>query len=216
MEAVAAPYSAEHHRQSLSVSPYRNKQRVRSARNRGHISAHLSTVPRPSENFDPMNNVGRGLLSSNSYNNRSSPFTNQSSKQPPLLPLPVIPMVHISSYPPTNSAKPRPQRSGRHNSVNPSKPQMRRQGSIAVTRSGSDNKVAGAIMPGAGPLGPNPDELPKNISISKVPNPSPLLTPLESSMFSGSVFELAPPPSSLPLPKFSLRPKFGCNTERGG
>ncbi|KAI4339939.1 hypothetical protein MLD38_024822 [Melastoma candidum] len=34
-----------------------------------------------------------------------------------------------------------------------------------------------------------------------------------SELSGPSIFILAPPPSSLPLPSFALRPKFGCNAE---
>ncbi|XP_051139553.1 uncharacterized protein LOC127257215 [Andrographis paniculata] len=38
--------------------------------------------------------------------------------------------------------------------------------------------------------------------------------PLIGDMFSGSVaFTISPPPSSLPLPTFSLRPKLGCKAQ---
>ncbi|PSS19855.1 Protein cramped-like [Actinidia chinensis var. chinensis] len=40
---------------------------------------------------------------------------------------------------------------------------------------------------------------------------------MDLELFSGSVtFTLSPPPSSLPLPNFSLRPKLRCNAEAGG
>ncbi|KAL0438400.1 UNVERIFIED_CONTAM: hypothetical protein Slati_2323000 [Sesamum latifolium] len=40
---------------------------------------------------------------------------------------------------------------------------------------------------------------------------------VEDDMFSGSVvFTISPPPSSLPLPTFSLRPKLSCKAEAAG
>ncbi|PKI45644.1 increased rDNA silencing protein 4 [Punica granatum] len=198
MEAVVAPDSAEHQRQSLSVSPYTSKQvrTVRSPRNRAHRSVNLASVPGPSESFVSLaNSFHGGLLNP--------------QKQPPLLPLPVTPKAHVSSYPPPGSAKPKPQRLARHHSLNPSKPLIRRQGSAVIISRGSE------LMPAARPLGPEPYELPKNISVSMVPNPSAPLQLPEPGRFSGSVFELAPPPSSLPLPRFSLRPKLRCNAEAG-
>ncbi|KAK4390812.1 hypothetical protein Sango_2144500 [Sesamum angolense] len=40
---------------------------------------------------------------------------------------------------------------------------------------------------------------------------------VEDHMFSGSVvFTISPPPSSLPLPTFSLRPKLSCKAEAAG
>ncbi|KAI4389984.1 hypothetical protein MLD38_002143 [Melastoma candidum] len=61
---------------------------------------------------------------------------------------------------------------------------------------------------------PDPPELPRD-SFKGSLNPG--KQPAGSGSFaedSGrSIFILAPPPSSLPLPSFALRPKLGCNTE---
>ncbi|KAJ1387628.1 Proline-rich nuclear receptor coactivator motif [Sesbania bispinosa] len=62
--------------------------------------------------------------------------------------------------------------------------------------------------------GPDPKDLPKHLPVvltSKVVLPGTVGN--MEDMFSGSVFNLAPPPSSLPLPKFSLRSKLSCNAE---
>lgn len=48
-------------------------------------------------------------------------------------------------------------------------------------------------------LGPTPESLPKDLK-----------------KFSGPVFPEAPPPSSLPMPKFSLKPKMSCRVEASG
>ena len=52
--------------------------------------------------------------------------------------------------------------------------------------------------------GPDPKDLPK-VVLGMGNN--------HHDVVSGAVFNLAPPPSSLPLPKFSLRSKLGCNAE---
>lgn len=201
-------YSAEHHRHSFSDSSPTSKL-MRSPRNRAHRSVNLATIPRPPEEFVSASNVHGGLLRGGNFKNHSLLFPNKSSKQPPLLPLPAaIPKAQFSSFPPPNSGKQMPLRLARHSSLKPSKPLIRRQVSMLVSGRGS-------VCSGAGPLGPEPNELPKHVSISKVPNPSLPHAPPEPSSFLGSVFELAPPPSSLPLPKFSLRPKLGCNAEAG-
>uniref|UniRef100_A0A5B7ATL5 Uncharacterized protein n=1 Tax=Davidia involucrata TaxID=16924 RepID=A0A5B7ATL5_DAVIN len=61
-------------------------------------------------------------------------------------------------------------------------------------------------------LGPDPKDLPKDVSsvLSGNNNNNNL------EKFSGSIFTLSPPPSSLPLPTFSLRPKVSCNAEVAG
>ena len=63
-------------------------------------------------------------------------------------------------------------------------------------------------------LGPDPKDLPKEAVSRILTSGNIVIEDLEK--FSGSVFTLSPPPSSLPLPKFSLRPKLSCNAEAGG
>ncbi|CAJ1973200.1 unnamed protein product [Sphenostylis stenocarpa] len=59
------------------------------------------------------------------------------------------------------------------------------------------------IMASENPRGPDPKDLPRLVlGMGNV-----------NDLVSGYVFNLAPPPSSLPLPKFSLRSKLGCNAE---
>ncbi|XP_028766293.1 uncharacterized protein LOC114724150 [Neltuma alba] len=61
-------------------------------------------------------------------------------------------------------------------------------------------------------LGPDPAYLPRYLPI--------VLTTASGEgkfeTFPGSVFSLSPPPSSLPLPKFSLRQKLSCNAGAAG
>ncbi|MBA0836863.1 hypothetical protein Goarm_009055 [Gossypium armourianum] len=74
------------------------------------------------------------------------------------------------------------------------------------TKAISNSPVTASVNP----LGPDPSDLPKVLKPSYIATGS-VAKDLEK--FSGSVFTLSPPPSSLPLPKFSLRPKLGCNAE---
>ncbi|KAE8674788.1 putative TFIIB zinc-binding protein [Hibiscus syriacus] len=67
-----------------------------------------------------------------------------------------------------------------------------------------------SVMASVNPIGPDPNDLPKVLSSSYIATGN-VAKDLEK--FSGSVFTLSPPPSSLPLPKFSLRPKLSCNAE---
>lgn len=69
-------------------------------------------------------------------------------------------------------------------------------------------------------MGPDPKDLPKNV-ISRVfsssINSSYDVISVPVDKFSGSVvFTPSPPPSSLPLPTFSLRPKLSCKAEAAG
>lgn len=64
-------------------------------------------------------------------------------------------------------------------------------------------------------MGPDPKDLPKAV-ISRVFSspPNDFCDIVSVDMFSGSVvFTPSPPPSSLPLPTFSLRPKLSCKAE---
>ncbi|CAJ2642930.1 hypothetical protein L195_g016745 [Trifolium pratense] len=117
----------------------------------------------------------------------------QQQQQPPLLPLP-----HVSA---TLHHKPLLSRSLNTQSLSltpkKTKPKKREEtkkksGTISVSDFLMDN-----------PWGPDPKDLPKNLPVV-IGN---------MDVFSESVFNLAPPPSSLPLPKFFLRSKLSCNTE---
>lgn len=76
------------------------------------------------------------------------------------------------------------------------------------------------------PWGPNPKDLPKHVakfvSINNIISTTDSVCSLEAvenqvDRFSGSVVSiLSPPPSSLPLPTFSLRPKLSCSAEAAG
>ncbi|XP_049931867.1 uncharacterized protein LOC126409767 [Nymphaea colorata] len=70
------------------------------------------------------------------------------------------------------------------------------------------NKRTDLLVPSAGPLGPDPSDLPTELvgifrSIG-----------VAGEKRSGSaLFLLSPPPSSLPLPKFSVKQKASCRSE---
>ncbi|KAK2392653.1 hypothetical protein QL285_065991 [Trifolium repens] len=116
-------------------------------------------------------------------------------QQPPLLPLPHVsatlhhkPLLSLSRSLNTQSLSLTPKKT---------KPKKREEtkkksGTILVSDFLMDN-----------PWGPDPKDLPKNL---------PLVIG-NMDVFSESVFNLAPPPSSLPLPKFFMRSKLSCNTE---
>ncbi|CAK8569100.1 unnamed protein product [Lathyrus sativus] len=116
-------------------------------------------------------------------------------QQPPLLPLP-----HVSSILHHNPLLPR---SLNTQTLSPtpkkSKPKKKEQ---SKKRSGT-RSAPEALM--VNPWGPDPKDLPKNLPV--------VIGIGNIDVFPESVFNLAPPPSSLPLPKFSMRSKLSCNTE---
>lgn len=113
-------------------------------------------------------------------------------KQPPLLPLP-----HVSAI--LHHNKPLLPRNLNTQSLSltpkKSKPKKREE----TKKSPGTQSTTDFLMDN--PWGPDPKNLPVVIGIGNM------------DVFSESVFNLAPPPSSLPLPKFSMRSKFSCNTE---
>ncbi|KAK7351761.1 hypothetical protein VNO77_11440 [Canavalia gladiata] len=146
------------------------------------------------------------LSSTYSYYLPSSTFNHQ--QQPPLLPLP-----HVSPIQPLLSRSrssqglliPPPNRKIRTKDMyltpKKSKPTKReevnkRLGTQSIVLVASDNR-----------WGPDPKDLPKHLPVV-------LTSKVKGNL--DEVFNLSPPPSSLPLPKFSLRSKLGCNTEAAG
>ncbi|KAK9165120.1 hypothetical protein Scep_000311 [Stephania cephalantha] len=71
-------------------------------------------------------------------------------------------------------------------------------------------------------LGPDPRDLPKKVllvsnSVADHESVNNVGVGVGDEEFSCSIFSLAPPPSSLPLPRFSLKPKLGgCNVVDAG
>ncbi|MBA0823273.1 hypothetical protein Goarm_020013 [Gossypium armourianum] len=69
-------------------------------------------------------------------------------------------------------------------------------------------------MAPANPLGSDPNDLPIALPSSYIAAGDDAKKDLDE--FLGSIFPLSPPPSSLPLPKFSLKSKLSCNPEAAG
>ncbi|XP_027354592.1 uncharacterized protein LOC113864733 [Abrus precatorius] len=165
----------------------------------------------PSENFDTyaglLNPPSRAASFSHPYPLSASVF----NQQPPLLPLPhVSPIQHHQHQPLLRQglSLPPPSRKNRTKdmSLTPkkSKPTKReevkkRSGTQSILIVASDNR-----------WGPDPKDLPRHLLTSKV---VPGKGNNVEEMVSGWVFNLSPPPSSLPLPKFSIRSKLSCNAE---
>ncbi|KAJ8762323.1 hypothetical protein K2173_007480 [Erythroxylum novogranatense] len=218
MEAKFVPLS-DH--QSLSSSPHRPVSNPRKKGSRGFVA-------RPTKNLPPMNNIIHGSLL---YSHTPSlSFSCPPSvhimhplqqRQPPILPLPIS-QPHMSvpnslnrglSLPPA-SRKNNRNRDHTFTSKKAKKSRKRdepKHGSLATKVS---VKVESPIISSTSPSGPDPSDLPKDVF--KVLSSS--ISSLEHlQKFSCSVFTLSPPPSSLPLPKFSMKPKaLSCTAEAVG
>lgn len=150
-------------------------------------------------------------------------------QQPPLLPLPTpnnIKPLHNNSSLPSRTRSLSSSPSNRKNN------NRNRDQSLTPKRSKSKQLITGKVVEepkknqlkpteatktkpfvmaaSDNPLGPDPNDLPKDLTSSYLATGN-LGKDLEK--FSGSLFTISPPPSSLPLPKFSLRPKLSCNAE---
>lgn len=225
------------------ISPYKTTPIMKTHRKGAGNGINRPSISRPSENFvlplNLHNNIGllqsppQVLLPPNYNLFHSYPLFSmsmqQQQQQPPLLPLPISSTkpnkANISaiqhprlmrgiSCPPTTNRK-------AHNKVAKS-----RNSSLTPKKS---KTISPTKQESLKPLGPHPKDLPKD-----VPKTSTLLS--RSSGICGSnssanatrdqqvidrfsgpvVFTISPPPSSLPLPTFSLRPKLSCNAEAAG
>ncbi|XP_042505520.1 uncharacterized protein LOC122082095 [Macadamia integrifolia] len=198
MEAFGLPYSPDQTISPCKRNPKKNIQ--------------TTTVPRPSsENFSPanlfLNLNGRGILLGPPPPHLSSYSVSNGQKQqhpqpkPPLLPLPInnksCSRNRGLSCPPTNRRTSKVRNQGlRASSSSVNTPKKQDLRSVSTER-----------------LGPEPGDLPKEVS--RVMKPYVSFEDINEK-FSPSVFYMSPPPSSLPLPKFSVRPKLSCNAEAGG
>ncbi|XVE56183.1 hypothetical protein DITRI_Ditri03aG0217400 [Diplodiscus trichospermus] len=156
----------------------------------------------------------------------------QKQQQPPLLPLPVHNKPLYSSLPARSrslSSSPSNRKNNRirsDQSVTPKRSKSK-QPSVKVedhepkkdhlkpTEATTTQDISKSFVMAASdiPLGPDPNDLPKVLASSYLATGN---VEKDLEKFSGSVFTLSPPPSSLPLPTFSLRPKRSCNAEAAG
>ncbi|KAJ9186431.1 hypothetical protein P3X46_002004 [Hevea brasiliensis] len=227
MEAIFAPSSSA----DQSVSSHKQIRNQSKKNTRGLVS-------RSSENLAPTNNnIHRGCLllappASLSLSYPPPSFSVlyphhqiQRQSQPPLLPLPVS-RPH-NSFPPSRTrdvfCQPNSRKTNRtrDQSLTPKKskqPIARREEPRQDYSKTSDEVPVSAksfIIASTVPLGPDPNDLPKDVSkvLSSLLSPS-LISDSGLEIFSGSV--LSPHPSSLPLPKFPIRPKLSCTAEAAG
>lgn len=203
-----------------TVPPYKNPKKI-----------HHSLICSPFAQNLPSKFQETGILQapppflSRSY----PPFSLQPPAQPPLLPLPAAHARRAASArglscPPTNRKTNNNIRT-RDSPLTPKRPN-------SSSNPRKENKIsppkpsAPVIFSSTTPLGPDQcRHLPKTVAKAL-----PLISPGNiipddyknvetniSDKFSGSVvFAISPPPSSLPLPRFSLRPKLCCKVEAAG
>ncbi|CAL0326987.1 unnamed protein product [Lupinus luteus] len=152
---------------------------------------------KPSENFETyaglLNPPPRAMsLSASVFNNQ---YRQQQQQQPPLLPLPnvsaKIQQPQLSRSISSSQGHFRKNRTRERDiSLTPKKstPTKREEGKkkISATQSSMSEFL---IVTSDNRWGPDPKDLPKNLTV------------------------LSPPPSSLPLPRFFLRSKLSCNAE---
>ncbi|XVE69709.1 hypothetical protein DITRI_Ditri10aG0012600 [Diplodiscus trichospermus] len=233
MDAVFMSSSAE-----KSFSPYKQLKNIPK---RSYSGANL--VSSPSENLAPANIIhgGGGLLFapppslSFSYPpsaSHLSPFyQNHQQQQPPLLPLPTPNKPLHSSLPCRTRSLSSSPSNRKNNRTRDQSLTPKRSKSKQLTGKAEEPKKDDQLKPTeatktqamiskpfdmastANPLGPDPNDLPKVLKSSYLATGN---AAKDLDKFSGSVFTLSPPPSSLPLPKFSIRPKLSCNAEAAG
>ncbi|KAF5740883.1 hypothetical protein HS088_TW11G00963 [Tripterygium wilfordii] len=156
--------------------------------------------------FCPPPSLSYSYPPSTSFNNQS--FHNyqklMNQQQPPLLPMPISSRPNnnfVSSRGRSFSCPPNTRKTNkatRDHSLTPKKSKQQPPPNKREQKQDSKSDDESGVMVSVSPLGPDTNDLPK------------------SEKFSGSVFTLSPPPSSLPLPKFSLRSKLSCNAEAAG
>ncbi|GAV56727.1 hypothetical protein CFOL_v3_00269 [Cephalotus follicularis] len=203
-----------------SISPY--KQMKNPKRN------SRSFISRPTEILAPLTNIHGGFMSlpSPSLSKYSYPLPfllhnhhhqrlQKQQQQPPLLPLPItgphnsLPSRGRGLSSPPTSTKPNRTRT-REQSLTPKKSKKTTKTNETIATQ-VVSAAESLIIPSTNPLGPDPNELPKDVI--KVLSSSSSIAGNDLK-FSGSVFTISPHPSCLPLPKFSLNhPKLSCNAE---
>ncbi|KAE8720697.1 putative TFIIB zinc-binding protein [Hibiscus syriacus] len=212
MDAIFMSSSAE-----KSVSPNKNNVLRRYSSGANFISKQNGNLL---HNTSIIHGGGGGLLFapppslSFSYNPSAPPLNPlfyQNYQQPPLLPLPV------PNKPPHTSLP------SRTRSLSSSPPNVKNNKHKDPKRSKS-KQLTGKSVEEPNKLQPKPTVAKKTQALNKpfamasakasgsVPNDTPKVGKDLDSL-SSSIFMLSPPPSSLPLPSFWLRPKLSCNAE---
>eukprot|EP00268_Persea_americana_P045687 TRINITY_DN4671_c0_g1_i1.p1 TRINITY_DN4671_c0_g1~~TRINITY_DN4671_c0_g1_i1.p1 ORF type:complete len:231 (-),score=57.19 TRINITY_DN4671_c0_g1_i1:495-1187(-) len=172
------------------------------------LNVHGSLFGAPPSLSSSFSSLNPSLSSSFSSFSSFSSSGSKPQKQPPLLPLPSAKIQALPSPPPPAT----------HRKINKGTKDQVQEPKKAKSVSFNLKKESYRSRTTTTPkdrFGPDPSELPTKVP--KVMKSSSLTTASSDELeeFSGSIFSLSPPPSSLPLPKFSLRPKSRCNAEAG-
>ncbi|KAM1133112.1 uncharacterized protein LOC126631657 [Malus sylvestris] len=203
----------------------------------------MKMMRRSSENLAPINyNIHGGLLqapppSLSVFNHHRYQHLQQAQRQqhqhPPLLPLPVPnrPPYHHQSLPSLPSLPLRTRGAShppatrktnnmitRSQSLTPKKPKSKPSKKEEANKHDFKAISERLVIASTSPLGPDPNDLPKDVTRVLSSSTGKSLGGrrgggVDMEKFSGSIFTLSPPPSSLPLPRFSLQPRLGCNSE---
>ncbi|XP_015933958.1 uncharacterized protein LOC107460145 [Arachis duranensis] len=158
----------------------------------GRVGNHVT----PLDNTYAYAAAAAGLLNHPSRANSLVHYQHQ-QQQPPLLPLPNASSIH-------NQHQHHQPLLSRSQSLMISSP-MKSNKASTKKRSSSEHDNSSHRR------GPDPKDLPKHLPLSKV-----LMMGGNSNKGNMEDMIMSPPPSSLPLPKFSLRSKLSCNAEAAG
>ncbi|KAH6832858.1 hypothetical protein C2S53_014369 [Perilla frutescens var. hirtella] len=190
MEAVMMHGSFDH-----SISPYKSH-----LKNPKKIHQNYPIISNPADFFRPSHFSSTGLLQpppppflSQSY----PPYSLQQSPQPPLLPLP--------------TATPRRSAALSANKKTGNRPNRSRDPSSLTSKKSKSPKKEEKNSPKKSVAPPPPSMRSGSFSLAAEADQNQI-----EYLFSGSAAftTISPPPSSLPLPTFSLRPKMrGCKAE---
>lgn len=183
---------------------------------KNHRNIHPRFMSQPIENFAPSSSSfhgGGGLLYTPPFSfspsllNPRHHYHQQQQIQPPLLPLPLpIPNSYQNTTRINNRTRHQslPVKKSNTSIASPKREKSKHK-SVKVS---SDSVIISSIN---SRLGPDPKDVPRVLFSGN----SNTVSNDQVAKFSGSVVPtvLSPPPSSLPLPTFSLRPKLSCNNE---
>lgn len=205
---------------------------------RNPMKIHQPFISKPYEIFFPSVIPSTGLLQAPPLSLRHSypPYSLQPPPQPPLLPLPPAHLRRSSfSQGPSWFPANRNGNRTRDHSFTPKKSKSPTKIPKKEEKKAPKRSSDTVIVSSTSDLGSDPKELPKNIvkvshfdsmvntysnDNSVIGSSSGHLKAVEDravDMLPDSVlFTVSPPPSSLPLPTFSLRPKLSCNAVAAG
>ncbi|KAH9693438.1 hypothetical protein KPL70_016677 [Citrus sinensis] len=203
METILRQLSADQ-----AFSPY-EQMKNQQKNTRGFVSKRGENMHRGILLAPPLTTYSYPPLSLDNYHQ-------QQQQPPPLLPLPIHnPLPSRSRYPINRKSNRTRDQSLTPKKSNSKRPNKREDESKIELLKPIEKTISESfIVTSVNPSGPDPNDLPKDVS--KVLSAG-IVAVKDLEKFSGSLFTVSPPPSSLPLPKFALRPKLiSCNAEAAG